>query len=116
MKDEDVSHCLSFMSSKTRSLIKNDRHSNTVKNLELPTNRLNDSGITLDYMASNELKTVDFSAAVHSDQMLIGKDNNFDIVDKIVNKRQGRPSSSKVQQPVSKRVLRHVSSMTKEDF
>ena len=61
-----------------------DRHSSTVKNLELPTNRLNDSGITLDYMASYELKTVDFSAAVHSDQMLIGKDNNFDIVDKIV--------------------------------
>jgi len=65
-------------------------------------------------MASNDLKTVDFSAAVHSDQLLIGKDNkDFDKVDKIVNKR---PSSSKVQQPVSKRVLRHVSSMTKEDF
>lgn len=64
-------------------------------------------------MASNELKTVDFTAAVHSDQLLIGKDNQFDKVDKIVNKR---PNSSKVQQPVSKRVLRHVSSMTKEDF
>jgi len=48
LKDEDVSNCLSFMSSKTRSLIKNDRHSSTVKNLEIPGNRLNDSGITLD--------------------------------------------------------------------
>jgi len=101
------------MSSKTRSLIKNDRQSSTLKNLELPANKLNDSGITYDYMASNELKTVDFTAAVHSDQLLIGKDNNFDKVDKIVNKR---PNSSRVQQPVSKRVLRHVSSMTKEDF
>jgi len=49
------------------------------------------------------MKTVDFSAAINNDKILDSA---------IVNKR---PNSSR-QQPVKQRVLKHVSSMTKEDF
>jgi hypothetical protein len=59
-------------------------------------------------MDSNNLKTVDFSSALHNDKMMM----NYDNMDKITNKR---PISSK-QQQVSKRVLKNVSSMTKDDF
>jgi hypothetical protein len=50
LKDDDVSNCLSFLSTntKSRSLVKNDKHSSTTKNLDLPSNRLNESAITLD--------------------------------------------------------------------
>eukprot|EP00801_Mesodinium_rubrum_P001509 Mrub_01509.p1 GENE.Mrub_01509~~Mrub_01509.p1 ORF type:complete len:678 (+),score=220.58 Mrub_01509:245-2035(+) len=110
LRDDDVSNCLSFLSTntKSRSLVKNDRHSSTAKNLEMPTNRHDESAITLDYLDSNNLKTVDFSSAVQNDKMMM----NYDNMDKIMNKR---PNSSR-QQPVSKRVLKTVSSMTKEDF
>lgn len=59
-------------------------------------------------MDSNNLKTIDFSAAVHNDKIMM----NYENIDKIINKR---PNSSR-QPQVSKRVLKTVSSLSKEDF